>query len=518
MRGGRSAVPDPLHRWVPPFGESDGDLAAELAESVGMVMDDDQVDILGAIFAEDEPEVPTSFEVAVVAPRQNIKTSTLEIAALADVFVFGQPLHVWTAHLYSTTQKSFEHMVALVGSNEDLRRRCVWPPRAAHGEQAIELLTGEKIEFRARSRGGGRGFAGVARITFDEALFLSSLAMGALLPTLATVRGAQVRYGASAGFEDSDALRALRDRGRKGADPRLAYFEWGAPRVPCLRQGCQHIQPGLPGHQPGCALDREDLWYQANPALGRRIHIDLMRSFRRSLPPEEFSREFLTWWEDPPEDGIVHAIDFEAWKTRRDPLSRPLDPVVVGLDVSPQRVANLSVAGWREDGRIHGELIMSAPGTAWVLPALTGPGGLIELVDPAALVLDGRGPAGSLLPEIRAAGLDPRVLTSGERAQADEGLAQAIENDQLRLPGRPMPALDAAAGAVTWRQSGDVRYFERRAGGAPVSPLIALSLARFGLLEVAASPQQQPGPPPEAIATTESLVTGREMDLMHVGF
>ncbi|NUR09341.1 MAG: hypothetical protein HOQ45_20350 [Nocardioidaceae bacterium] len=515
-------MPEPLHRWVPvpKSGESDGDLAAELGESVGMVMDNDQVDILNAIFAEDEPEVPTAFEAAVVAPRQNIKTSTLEIAALADVFTFGQPLHVWTAHLYSTTQKSFEHMVALVGSNEDLRRRCVWPPRAAHGEQAIELLTGEKIEFRARSRGGGRGFAGVARITFDEALFLSSLAMGALLPTLATVRGAQVRYGASAGFEDSDALRSLRDRGRKGGDPRLAYFEWGAPRVPCLRKGCLHIQPGLPGHQPGCALDREDLWYRANPALGRRIHIDLMRSFRRSLPPEEFSREFLTWWEDPPEDGIVHAIDFAAWKARRDAKSCALDPVVVGLDVSPGRVqvANLSVAGWREDGRMHGELVMSAPGTAWVLPALIGPGGLIERVDPAALVLDGRGPAGSLLPEIRAAGLDPRVLTSGERSQADEGLVAAIENDQLRLPRLPMPALDAAAEAATWRESGDVRYFDRRAGGAAPSPLVALSLARFGLLEVAAVPPRRPGPPPEAIPDAAPTSAGRELDLLHIGF
>lgn len=504
-------MPEPLYRWVPPHEETYGDLAADLAEQVGMVMDTEQRDILDAIYAEDEPGVPTCFEVGVVAPRQNLKTSTLEIAALTDVFVLGEPLHVWTAHLYPTAQKTFEHMVALVGGCEDLRRRCVWPPRTAHGEQAIELLTGEKIEFRARSTGGGRGFSGVAKITFDEALFLAGLAMGALMPTLATVRGAQVRYGSSAGFEFSDALRSIRNRGRKGGDPRLAYFEHGAPQAPCLRTDCSHIF----GQVEGCALDREDLWYRANPALGRRIHIDLMRSFRRSMPPEEFSREFLSWWEDPPEDGVEHAIDFETWKRRRDPASRALDPVALGLEVSPRRVATLSVAGWRADGRKHGEQVWSGPDSAAVAVLLQ----IVRKVDPATLVVDGRGKAGSLLPDIRAAGLDPQVLTSIERSQADDGLVRDIETDQLRLPGEPMPELDAAAEAATWRESGDVKFFDRRAGGASNSPLVSLSLARFGLLTVAAQPPTpKPGPPPEPIPSESRTGSGRELDLMSVGF
>ncbi len=487
-------MPEPLYRWVPEHEESYGDLAADLGRQVGMVMDDDQRDILNAIYAEDEPGIPTCFEVGVVAPRQNLKTATLEIAALTDVFVLGLPQHVWTAHLYSTTQKSFEHMVELVGGCEDLRSRCVWPPRAAHGEQAIELLTGEQIEFRARSRGGGRGFTGVARITFDEALFLSGLAIGALMPSLATVRGAQVRYGSSAGFADSDALRTIRNRGRRGGDPRLGYFEFGAPETPCLQDDCAH----LVGTE-GCALDREDLWARANPALGRRIHIDTLRSFRRTMPPEEYKREFLSWWDEPEAEAAADAaVDMDVYRSRRDPASRPLDPVALGLDVSPQRVSTLTVAGWREDGRKHGELIRSGPGTAWVLPLLMQ---VIGQADPAVLVVDGRGPAGSLLPEIRAAGLDPRVLTSTERSQADEGLVDDLVRVMLRLPGHEMPALDAAAGSATWRTSGDVRYFDRRHGAGPagISPLVSLSLARFGLLEVAAAPAKPPPATPIAV-------------------
>ncbi len=156
---------DPLHHWVPPHEESYGNLAAGVAAQLGIPMDDEQRMILDAIYAEDEPGVPTCFEVGVVAPRQNLKTATLEIAALTDAFVLGVPLHVWTAHLFPTARKSFEHMVALIASSEDFRGRCEWPPRASHGEESIQLLTGEKIEFHARSTGGGRGFAGVSKVT-----------------------------------------------------------------------------------------------------------------------------------------------------------------------------------------------------------------------------------------------------------------------------------------------------------------------------------------------------------------
>src|SRR5690349_3021384 len=131
-----------------------------------MPPDDDQRDILDAIFAEKADGTPAAFEVAAVAPRQNLKTSTLELAALTDLFVFREPLHIWTAHLFDTAQKTFAHMERLIRSHPDYRDRVKFD----HGndDQAITLLpTGERIEFRARSKGAGRGVTG-AKITFDE--------------------------------------------------------------------------------------------------------------------------------------------------------------------------------------------------------------------------------------------------------------------------------------------------------------------------------------------------------------
>jgi hypothetical protein len=51
-------------------------------------------------------------------------------------------------------------------------------------------------------------------------------------------------------------------------------------------------------------------------------------------------------------------------------------------------------------------------------------------------------------------GLDPQLLTPGERSQADLGLARDVVDDQIRLPGEPMPPLDDAVEAATWREIG----------------------------------------------------------------
>ncbi len=53
---------------VPPHEETYGNLAAGVGAQLGMPMDDEQRMILDAIYTEDEPGVPTCFEVGVVAP------------------------------------------------------------------------------------------------------------------------------------------------------------------------------------------------------------------------------------------------------------------------------------------------------------------------------------------------------------------------------------------------------------------------------------------------------------------
>ena len=93
--------------------------------------------------------------------------------------------------------------------------------------------TGNRIDFGSRTGKGKRGLTGVQRVTLDEALYLEPKHVGAVYPTMLTRPGAQVRVGSSAGLESSVVLRGIRDRGRSGKDPRLAYVEYGAPVRPC---------------------------------------------------------------------------------------------------------------------------------------------------------------------------------------------------------------------------------------------------------------------------------------------
>lgn len=446
---------------VPDHDGTYGDLAAQVGADLGMPPDEDQRAILDAVYAyrSAAPGVPVCFEIGVVAPRQNIKTSTLEIAALTDLFVLQEPLHIWTAHLFKTAQQTFKHMVQLVESNREYRRKCR-KPRTANGDEAIVLLTGEEIQFHARSKGGGRGLT-APKVTLDEALFLQALDMGALLPTLATISGAQVRYGSSAGMVGSEVLRSLRDRGRTG-DGMLGYFEWCAERRDCASDHCQHAVGA-----PGCVLDDEELWAQANVALGRRITIETLRNLRRSMPASEFAREFLGWWEDPVEGSS--GMPIEAWEAcaNRDAVLE--GPVVLAVDVAPGHASAAIVAC---GGALH--VTDHRRGASWVVDRV------VELSDkhrPVAVGLDPAGPAGSLIPDLEKAGVDLRLLEGRESVQACGAFLAAVVEKQL--VHRDESALNDAVAGAGRRQVGDAWKWSRRDSTVDISPLVAATVARF---------------------------------------
>lgn len=452
-----------------------GDLAARVGEELGMPPDDDQRDILDAVFAEDVPGVPAVFEVAVVAPRQNIKTSTLEIAALTDLFVLGVERHIWTAHLFKTARSTFEHMAGLIESAPDFRRRCR-QPRTAHGDEAIELRSGQRIEFHARSTGGGRGqVPPPSRITLDEGLFLSATEVGALVPTLATRRDAQIRHGSSAGLPRSDVLRGLRGRGRRGGDGSLAYFEWGAPRKPCTQDRCTHSVGA-----DGCALDDRGLWAAANPALGRRITEETLLNFRRSMPPIEFAREFLSWWEDPPNADGDGDLDVARWLSLVDVTAEPDRPLVFGIDQGEDRLVSIGCAWRRPDRRVHVMLTQDERVDVGLSPA--------EAVARLAALRKrwrGRvllgGPAVGLEQDLRAAGVPSEVVSGSQFATACGQLDDRLRDGELRHGNQR--ELNESIGAVRWRKFGTAGERTFELSGAPgVGPTAAVVRALHGLL------------------------------------
>lgn len=453
---------DPAYRWVPDYKETYGDLAADVGEQLGMPMDPEQRMILDAIFAENTPGEPALFSVAVVAPRQNLKTATLEIAALTDVFVLGEPMHAWTAHLFDTARATFEHMCQLIEGNDDFRKRC-HKPHTANGNESIELLTGERIEFHARSKGGGRGISG-DKITWDEALFLKAAETGALLPILATRKGAQVRYGSSAGFVNSDVLRRIRDRGRLGGHPRSAYFEWCAPLTECDDPNCSH-EVGV----VGCVADRMDLLELANPAFGRRITKERLQDFREEMPPVEFIREFLGWWDEPgTADAAFGPGRWEACEGD-PPNGVPMGALGVAASMD---LTHGAIGAAANDGEVlHLKPLQHGPGTQWVVPRVAE----LQKRHKVPVVIDRRGPAAPLIPHLERAGVALTVLDTGEVMDACASLLDAVREGRARHAR--YPELDSAVNGAVRRLVGDRWAWGRKLSASDISTLEAVTFA-----------------------------------------
>ena len=471
----------PLYRSQPPRRWTNGDLAAKVGADLGIAPDPEQRELLDMIYAERAVDRPAAFEVLVVGPRQNIKTSTLLVAALADLFVFGVEKHLWSAHLDDTAKNTFHDAREWIESNPEYAEQVQF--YEGHQDRSIvHRETGNRIDFGSRTGKSKRGLTGVMRVTIDEALYLEPKHMGAIYPTMLTRPGAQVRLASSAGLETSESLRSIRDRGRKGNDPRLAYVEYGAKVRPCTDERCLHLVG-----TPGCALDDRDLWWQANCALWcGRIEEDALSDQRGSLPPDEFMREFFSWWEDPLSLG--GAIAPESWTSLASPVSQPADVPAIALGGSPDGMFGaIAAASVLPDGRL-----VVAPvgkgrqrGQRWMVAEAAR----IQKERGCAVVMASRGPLKYLLPDLVEAGVTVTQRDASEWADACEELWQRVEARTMVHPGDKQ--LTDSALSAAWKKTGDRRTFARDS----MSPLIeAAALAARHALNPARSAYEDHAP------------------------
>jgi phage terminase large subunit-like protein len=461
----------PAHLTIPPRVSSAGAEVVDLAATYGRILDAEQALVVDAILSEGPDGNWAALEAAVVCSRQNLKTFVLECIALGKLFLFGSELIIWSAHLFETAQESFRDLDEIVTNYDHLRKRVKTISRA-NGDEGIELTSGQRIKFRARSKSGGRGLSG-DDVILDEAFALQPGHLGALIPTLSARPNPQILYGSSAGLADSAVLRNIRDRGRKGGDPSLVYVEFCAPQGGCVQPMCEHA-PGT----DGCALDDVENWRLANPALGKRISVEYVAAERRALPPEEFARERMGWWDEPLGDA---PISLDKWLACIDVESKRTGALVLGVDVSPSlRSAAVAMAGWRADGLPHGELVKHEPGVDWLAETLAG---YVRAKRPAAVVGHGTAQLKALVPSLEAAGVTVTLLTDGDMAAACSQLQSEVAEGGFRHLGDPILA-DALGNAAS-KPVGDGGWVWRRKGSeGDITPLVALNAARWGLQTV----------------------------------
>jgi phage terminase large subunit-like protein len=445
-------VQQPRISNVPSYNGSSGDDAVELAAMAGLYLDPWQQHVLRGSCGERNDGSWAAFEVGVVVPRQNGKGSLLEARELAGLFLFGEQTILHSAHEFKTAQEAFLRIRALIRGAPQLEKRVKRAPMG-HGDECIELTSGARLRFVARSTGSGRGFSGDL-VILDEAYNLSAEAMAALLPTLSARPNPQVWYTSTAGMDTSDQLARVRARGVEGSSPRLAYFEWST--------------------ESGASLDDPASWAQANPALGYRITSEFVASERAALPDLEFARERLGVWFDGAAETVV---DMNLWARLADPTSQVLDPVVFAVDATPDRAAAaIAVCGRREDELLHVEIVQHDSGTAWV------PDRVVELQQrwsPRAVVLDPAGPAGSLITAFQERGVEPVLVSAREVAQACGAFHDAVaERQAIRHLDQAM--LNAALAGAKPRPLGDAWAWHRKNSLVDISPLVAATLAIHG--------------------------------------
>jgi hypothetical protein len=414
-----------------------GDEAVDWARAHKMTLDLEQEFMLRSMFGLRDDGLWQSFEFGLNAPRQNGKGNVLMARELFGIYELGEMLMVHSAHEFKTSARHFQRLEQVIRANSDLLSQVALSDRGSrlmvgfrysHGDEAIELQSGAKIEFRTRTKSGLKGVDDVALLVLDEAQILSEWAHGTMVPTLrasTAPRGPQLIYAGNAVDQERDdhaiVWTRLRERAIEGDDDSLVYHEYS-------------LDYDSPEEVPEDVVADPEQWRLVNWAMVRgRIREDHMVKELRSLGYRQFMVELLGVGDYPDTDLVGNAqISPEKWLEAEDVEAVLKDPVCISFDVSPHRRTTITAAGLDRSGRKMVEVISCRDGTGWV-PARMAE--LCENHEVIELICDGFGPANAIADRIEEqTGLDVRRLKTGEYADACGQFASAVEeNDVVHL-------------------------------------------------------------------------------------
>lgn len=419
-----------------------------------------------------------AFEVTSVVPRQNGKSELLIARMLAGLFILEEPLQIYSAHLFDTSMEIFRRLVFVVENCDDLRAEVkhrgskLSGIKYSHGEEGIELSSGLRIRFKARTGGGGRGFS-CDTLYLDEAMILREAFLGATVPTLSARANPQIWLAGSPPDEDDPThdgvvLAKRRMRALAGGDPSLAYFEHSAE-----------------GDHPETVsveiLDDPQQWALANPGLGIRITPEYVANERRAMGSRQFAVERLgigAWPDITGDSGRVISVQDWQRSAETNAANRVTSSETFAVDTDlDQTWASIGVAGQRDDERWQVHLVRHDRGKGWLIPACKD---LQEQHPDARFVADPRGPAANLIDGLREAGIDLVEVSTADYGDACADFVAAAVEDALRYPA-PQPDLSDSIRDARKQAMGDRwKWSRKNSTSADISPLVACTLALWG--------------------------------------
>lgn len=434
----------------------------------GLILDGWQEDVLRDSLAVTPDDDWAASEVGLVVPRQNGKGVILEARELVGLFLFEEPLISHSAHLVDTSLEHFSRLLATI-EDSDLEQK-VRKVRHTNGRESIELTNGCRIRFGSRSRGLWRGSSGDL-LVLDEAMFLPEFALNATLPSLSAKARRQTWYAGSAvdqEFHENGVVFArVRERGIAGESKRLTFYEWS----PDYDGTASDVEPEF--------LADLDVIAAANPAFPHRVTAAAVEMEREAMSNRGYAVERACIGDWPRTDGQTETvIAMRDWNQLVDAQSGIVGAAVLAFDVSPDRRSSIAIAGRREDGLSHVEVVENDRGTGWLAGRIAE---ICSRNDITTIVCDGFGPAAGIVSQIEEFSLKVETTNAGEMAQACGRLEDAVNDQTFRHLGSDDIA-NAIRGAKT-RPLGDKWAWARKASSTDISPLVAATLALSAAME-----------------------------------
>lgn len=449
--------------------------AVELAELCGLQLDESQQFTLVTSLGQRADGLWAAFEVADIEPRQNGKGDTIQARELVGLILLGEDLLIHTAHEFATANEAFLRMAAMFQSVPELERRLA-RIRWANGEQGIELKSGQRLKYRARTGGAGRGFSEASLVVYDEAQHLSAEQIAASLPTMTVHPNPQVWFAGSAGLATSTQLHRLRVRALTGDAGRLAYMEHTAEKPVLNSDGVVESEP--------VDLDNEENVALSNPAYGFRITRDFVVSERAAMGDAQWARERCGVWDPLPEYNEAKPVKIPAamwaWTGTSAVVEDRSGHIAVAFEVTRDgEWSSIAVAHGTPDRPIV-EVVAHERGVGWLPTRLAQ---LTKARRPRAVGCVGAGPSASQVGPVLLAFSEEDIdrdvfhqLSTGDYRAACAGLFMGLsENTTSHREGQD--ALDLAAGDAAERSSGNGWYWEQRQATIPISPLVAATAA-----------------------------------------
>jgi Phage Terminase len=422
-----------------------------------------------------DSRIPAYRTVGVSVGRQNGKT-TLVCSRIARQLIPPRQTVAYTAQDRGLARTKWEEHVGLLLSTP-FAERVDHIDRTNHREMLVMDNGSRYLPVTPTSKKAARSLS-IDLAVIDEAHAHEDMGVvGAIQPAMAARPHAQIWLLSNAGNIRSGLWRHYTDVGRLEVDnpaSTMCWFEY-APA----------------GEADDIDVFDHQAWGEANPSLGLPGGVleTALSDAALTLDRQTFFREHLNVWT---EANVFTGIDGVTWAAcRRDNLI-PTAPVAFGLDFTPERDRGaLGVAGVTELDDVTAVELIEAGSD---LDRIVARAAEVANTWDALITIDRGSPAASAIPALERLTDDGqghnkvRLIPLVELVRACGEFHDAAV--AARLSHRGDYRLSDAVTAATKRRVGEAWAWARR-GNADISPLIAVTLARWGLITAPVEVEQQ---------------------------